>query len=128
MSITPKIIDLDGNRNLKLHMGVENPFEEELKGEINFIIFLLNGKKEKILKIVKIPKKSIKNFYINYKIKSSFKQGFYKVSAFFSYRNEKVDSSTKKNDFFLVVDTKKMQGRRAKEFIKDLKKEIFKRK
>ena len=128
MSITPKIIDLNGNKTLKLHMHVENPFGYQIKGSINFIINFLDGKREKISKEVKVPKKTKKDFFLTYNVKSSSKEGFHKVFAFFSYDNKKIDSSTEKNDFFLVVNTGKIHERGAKSFIKNLQKDWKKKK
>jgi hypothetical protein len=107
MSITPKIIDSNKRENLRLHMRIENSYDFELKGSINFIINLLDGRKKRISKKVKIPKKTKKDFLLTYKIDSSFSEGFYRVLAFFSYDHKKIYSLNKENDFFCILDTKK---------------------
>jgi hypothetical protein len=107
MSINPKVMPLNRRKILKLHMRVENPFDYTLKGSINFVINLPKNKKRNILKKITIHKKEKKDFFIDYKLDSSFKAGFYKVSAFFYYNNKKSYSLNKDNDFFCIIDTEK---------------------
>lgn len=104
MSITPKLIDIKGNRKLNLHMRVENPLDFELNGSINFIINYKSKRIENISKKVNIPRKSNKDFFLIYKIKPSFKKGFYKVLAFFECGGKRVYSQNKNNDYFWVAD------------------------
>lgn len=109
MSITPKLLNINENRKVRLHMRVDNPTKSRIKGSINFIIISPNKKRVRISKEVAVSPLSKKDSFIKYKIKPHYKEGLYKVIAFFSYDNKKVFSTTSQNDFFWVLNYKKNQ-------------------
>jgi hypothetical protein len=126
MSISPKIISIDSNKTIKLHMRIENKINAPLVGSINFIIQKPDGKKEKIFKKVKINKNSKRDFIIKKTLNKSYKEGFYKIIAFFLYRKNKILSLNRENDFFFIIGPEILKFKKDMfKFIKN--KQILKR-
>lgn len=100
MSIFPKKINKEIDKVVTLHMQINNPYNENIRGEIFFTISFPNNKKNIIKKIVIVKKNSLINKYFKYKIDKNFENGRYWVDGRFLYDYGEAISETKDNDYF----------------------------